>query len=530
MLRLLHGEDFSCVHLLNDIDVSTSGGAMKGSAKYAQWLVAQVPTLRDRVVCHDAAKSLCNDYGQVYEFTWNTLEEIRKELPRARWGLLLSPGYAAAQVAMLIASQTLFDLGSVEVFNTSVARGVERVDLSYHLSVDLVPGGIRRWYAALRDMPIAGSFDEIVGTSRALQAAKMRASRVAAFDIPVLIRGETGTGKELFARAIHQASRRRDRPLVPLHCAALSQTLVESELFGHVKGAFTDAVQDRKGKLADAHGGTLFLDEVGDLPPTTQVKLLRFLESGEYSPVGSNEIRRADVRIIAATHRDLEKGVAEGWFREDLLYRLDAVTVRLPPLRGRGKDVRELACKFLDDFNAKQKERGGNWSAMHFAPGALAVLQRYPWLGNVRQLQRVVQRLAILCPGPEISEEDVAAELVVEPQPAAGRPLAELEAEEFAAYWVAAVEELLARFRQSGSLPAQWECASGASLTEEVILPLLVGCSLELTGQNWNRAGKLFQKSGIERKNKKDRQRYEKYRRLMEAVDSSRVRRIRLGE
>lgn len=528
VLRLLRKERFTWVYLLNDIDVGLAGAQRSGSARYREWLIRQVSELAERVICHDAPESLRNDYGRAYEFTRQKVEAIRSAHAgsNARFALLLSPAYPAAQVAMLIASQTLFEPPSVEVFNTSPERGVERVDLSYRLSIDVVPAVLRRWARAVHEATVSPCFESIVGTSEAITAAKKRASRVATCDVAVLIRGETGTGKELFAKAIHEASPRKEKPFVALHCAALSSTLIESELFGHVKGAFTDARADRKGRLEEAHGGTLFLDEVGDLPLETQVKLLRFIESGEFSPVGSNQVKRVDVRLIAATNRNLEKGVAEGRFREDFLYRLDTVTLWLPPLRYRGKDTQELAGKFLEEFNKWQGKRDSGWQPKVFSKEALTLLSRYPWPGNVRQLQRVVQRLAIFSVGPEIREEDVAAELE-EAEGAVARPLAELAPAEFGAYVVAALEELVARFRVPGALP--WEFDQEASLVDKVILPLLVGRSLKLTEGKWSPAGRLFQKSGLERNNKTDRDRADAHKKLMEAIDENLVARIRSG-
>ncbi len=418
VLRLLQKEQFTEVHLLNDMDVGLGGGGTTASARYAEWLVRQRPELKDRVHCHDAPANLQNDYARAYEFTRRQVEEVcRKHRgPGVRFGFLLSAGYPAAQAAMLIASQTLFEPSSVEIFNTSPERGVERVNLSYHLSIDVVPALLDRWSRTASQTVIPPCFDTIIGASRAITAAKRRASRVAQFgSVPVLIRGETGTGKELFARAIHEASPRNKWPFVVVHCAALSAGLIESELFGHVKGAVTDAWQDREGKLAEAHCGTLFLDEVGDVPVATQVKLLRFLESGEFSPVGSNEVKRVDVRIISATNRDLERGIREGWFREDFFWRLGIVTVELPPLRYRGKDVQELACKFLEDFNNEERRPGSAALVRTFSKEALALLSCYPWPGNVRQLKHAVLRLAVFSRGPEITERTVCQGISLPP-------------------------------------------------------------------------------------------------------------------
>ena len=219
-------------------------------------------------------------------------------------------------------------------------------------------------------------------------------SRVAATNTNVLITGETGTGKELVARAIHDASPRRERLLVKVNCAAISAGLVESELFGHEKGAFTGAVQRRKGRFELAHGGTLFLDEVGELPPETQVKLLRVLQEREFERVGGSETVRVDVRLIAATNRNLREMVARGRFREDLYYRLAVFPVALPPLRERVADIPLLVRSFLLRF-ARQAGR----PIQDVTPEAMDELVSYRWPGNVRELQNVIERAVILARG-----------------------------------------------------------------------------------------------------------------------------------
>ena len=233
-------------------------------------------------------------------------------------------------------------------------------------------------------------FDEIVGSSDALRRTLADVDRVAARDTPVLITGETGTGKELIARAIHAKSPRASGPLVKLNCAAIAGNLQESELFGHTRGAFTGALQAREGRFALADGGTLFLDEVGEMPGDLQAKLLRVLQEGEFEPVGSTTTRRVDVRLVAATNRDLEQMVGEGEFRRDLLYRLNVFPVPLPPLRDRGADVVLLA----EAFARKLAERAGR-AVAPLGDDAKARLRRYDWPGNVRELENVIERAHI---------------------------------------------------------------------------------------------------------------------------------------
>src|SRR5690349_846547 len=239
------------------------------------------------------------------------------------------------------------------------------------------------------------NFEEIVGNSTALLDLLRRVDQVAPTDSSVLIYGETGTGKELIARAIHNRSMRKSRPLVKVNCSAISAGLVESELFGHVKGAFTGAFERRIGRFELADGGTIFLDEVGELPLETQVKLLRVLQEREFEPVGSNRSVRVDVRIIAATNRSLEESINAGTFRSDLYYRLNVFPLEVPPLRERSADIPQLAMFFLSRYSRNLGKRMDGVSA-----AATERFSTYSWPGNVRELQNVIERAVILSPGP----------------------------------------------------------------------------------------------------------------------------------
>ena len=241
------------------------------------------------------------------------------------------------------------------------------------------------------------NFEEIVGQSTALQKVLKDVDRVAATDASVLIIGETGTGKELVARAIHARSSRKDRPLIKVNCAALAPGLVESELFGHEKGAFTGANERRIGRFELAHAGTLFLDEVGEIPPEMQVKLLRVLQEREFERAGGSTTIRVDVRVIAATNRDLAAAIADGKFRQDLFYRLNVYPVRMPPLREREGDLR-LLVSYLVDRYAKQIGR----RITHVSAVTLERLASYDWPGNIRELENVIERAVILSAGPEL--------------------------------------------------------------------------------------------------------------------------------
>ena len=247
-------------------------------------------------------------------------------------------------------------------------------------------------------------FENIIGTSPAMQEVFETIRQAAPTRATVLIQGESGTGKELVARALHQCSPRRDGPFIPVHCAALAPTLLESELFGHEKGAFTGATERRRGRFELADGGTLFLDEIGEIDPALQVKILRVLEERKFERVGGTETIHVDVRLVAATNRDLRARVAEGTFREDLFYRLHVVNLTLPPLRERTGDVVLLAQHYLKTLAA---ENGKKPPAI--SPEAMDVLQAYAWPGNVRELRNVIERLVVLGTGGRLTVADLPA-------------------------------------------------------------------------------------------------------------------------
>jgi len=254
---------------------------------------------------------------------------------------------------------------------------------------------------APRGVSLRGVFNHIVGASAPMRRVYELIARAASADVTVLLRGETGTGKGLFARAVHANSRRAAAPFVTLDCTTLPESLAESELFGHERGAFTGADRRAIGRVEQASRGTLFLDEIGELPAATQAKLLRVLQDRTFERVGGRVSLHADLRIIAATHRDLDDLVARGLFREDLLYRLRVVEIELPSLRARGTDeIDGLADHFLDRFSRRHGRAG-----IHLGPGARTALRAHAWPGNVRELEHAVERAVVLCPGERLEAE-----------------------------------------------------------------------------------------------------------------------------
>ena len=267
-----------------------------------------------------------------------------------------------------------------------------------------------------RAMSRAVDRGEIVGRSDVMQEVFRLVEQVAPARSTVLVTGESGTGKELIAKAIHEASPRVGKPFVTVNSSNIPSELLESELFGHTRGAFTGAVAVKKGLFEVADGGSIFLDEIGDIPPETQVRLLRVIQEREFTPLGDTTPRRVDVRIIAATNIDLKEAVKQGTFREDLYYRLAVVPIELPPLRDRREDILALAQHFIGKYN----EENGRQVSPHLAPDVLALMEAYSWPGNVRELENAIERAVVIAPGSEITRECLRPE-ISDPQSVAAR-------------------------------------------------------------------------------------------------------------
>lgn len=360
------------------------------------------------------------DYGEIFQAADKTVNTILAGRPaeRIELSILLSPGTPAMAAVWVLLGKSKYP---ARFYQTWENRAWETI-IPFDLVVDFVPSLLHdsdllfHRLASQAPQEVEG-FERIVGNSSAIRIAVGRARKAALRDVSVLLLGESGTGKEMFARAIHASSRRKAGPFVAVNCAAIPRELVESELFGHVRGAFTGADRPHDGAFKRADGGVLFLDEIGELALEIQAKLLRVLqppENGgpctrEFQPVGATRLERADVRVIAATNRDLLAAVNAGAFREDLYFRLAAITVRLPSLRDRRTDLPLLAEALLQQINRDFAAQEPGYENKKLSDSAIAFVKRYDWPGNVRQLHNVLLQAAVMSEAPVLSRADLEA-------------------------------------------------------------------------------------------------------------------------
>jgi len=375
----------------------------------------------DEANAREALDELLTEEGYRTETAANGVEALERiqtfdpevvltdlKMPRMDGLELLERGRAALPNGAFVV-MTAF--GSIDTAVEAIRRGAENY-LTKPLDLDALTALLGRAMekaklsaeaARLRErLDERFSFDEIIGDHPSMQRLLKTMVQVARSRATILVHGETGTGKELIAAAVHQNSKRRSGPFVRLNCAALAESLLESELFGHERGSFTGATGRRDGRFSQADGGTLFLDEVSEIPPLIQVKLLRFLQEREFERVGGNETLRVDVRVVAATNRDLRELIDDGRFREDLYYRLNVIRLEVPPLRRRSSDVPLLAAYFLRR-HAQENEQ----EIDGFTTDAMRALMAYPWPGNVRELENAIERAVVLC-----TERVIGAELL----------------------------------------------------------------------------------------------------------------------
>jgi len=386
--------------------------------EYVTWLQKKTPS---EITLQHIVLSGPTNFGEIYQAASTTiLRKIKEHGLDANLVFHLSPGTPAMAAVWILLAKTRFP---AELIESSKEHGVHTASVPFDISADFIPDLFRKPDQTLERLAAglpssAPEFDDIIHRSEVMQRVILKARLIAPRSIPVLIEGESGTGKELFARAVHDASPRMGKPFVSINCGAIPTELVESELFGHERGAFTGATAARAGHFETAHQGTIFLDEIGDLPKEMQVKLLRTLQDGEVKRLGATQARQVDVRIIAATNRNLIDEVGEGAFREDLFYRLAVGVIKLPPLRERVGDVSLLIDQFLEQINKEGVNEPG-YKHKKLSASAKNLLLQHPWPGNVRELQNTLTRAAIWSVNETLDEEDIREALL--PVPATGK-------------------------------------------------------------------------------------------------------------
>ncbi|MDF4657328.1 sigma 54-interacting transcriptional regulator [Vibrio parahaemolyticus] len=328
--------------------------------------------------------------------------------------ILLSPGTPAMQAVWILLGKTRY---ACDFYQSSIQQGVQKIEIPFELSAEYIPAAKTLASDKIGQLtqattPIDAAFDNIITRNPRMLKLKAQAQVIAEHDVPVLIYGETGTGKELFARAIHNASNRAKQPFIALNCGAIPSELVDSVLFGHKKGAFTGATADKPGVFEQANGGSLFLDEFGELEANVQVRLLRVLQEGSFTPVGGTKEHKVDVRLITATHRNLMEAVSNGTFREDLFYRIAVGVLHLPPLREREGDLLLLADSLLEALSSQES----SLERKIISPDAKNLILKHSWKGNVRELQSTLLRALLWCEDKTITSDDIRQALFQMPE------------------------------------------------------------------------------------------------------------------
>ncbi|MDH5511245.1 MAG: sigma 54-interacting transcriptional regulator [Nitrospinota bacterium] len=390
---------FDEIHLLNNYSPASSVG-------YSKWLSGQTAA---RIHRYDISLSRPTDYGQIYKAATSVVSGIQRDREEPA-GLVyhLSPGTPAMAAVWIIISKTKYP---AELIESSAWSGVNVVSMPFDISAEFIPDLFWRPDSELERHsgerpPERPAFSDIIHRSVVMHEVVEKAATVAFRNLPVLLEGESGVGKELLARAIHNSGPRRDAPFVAVNCGAISPELMEAELFGHEKGAFTGAIASRAGYFESANGGTLFLDEAGELPKSAQVKLLRVIQESEVTRVGSSKSIKIDVRIISATNQSLIRKVTDNEFREDLFYRLAVAIISIPPLREREGDLKLLIKSLLEQVN-RESAAEPNFTPRRFSPGAINALMRHHWPGNVRELLNTIRRAVVWSRSEVIGREEI---------------------------------------------------------------------------------------------------------------------------
>lgn len=398
--------EFDELHLLCD-------QSKENTAVYVSWLNT-VNSIKTKA--HIVSLSTPIHFGEIYQALDDCLSKLFQEKSSLKLAIHLSPGTPAMAAVSILLGTTKFQAKFIQ---STQGKGAVFADIPFDIAAEFIPAhrveqDKQLMQIAAGEAPINADFADIITRNPAMKKIIDKAQAIAQRDVPALILGESGTGKELFAKAIHNASARRNKPLIVVNCGALPKDLIDSELFGHAKGAFSGAVTNKKGFFEAAHEGTIFLDEFGELPEAAQVRLLRVLQSGEFNRVGEAQTIKVDVRVIAATNRDLGEEVANGHFRMDLYYRIAIGVITLPPLREREGDVLFLADHLLNDINHKAASQV-NYKNKIISVKAKKIILSYAWPGNVRELHGALLRASIWSNAKEISEEDMREALLKPP-------------------------------------------------------------------------------------------------------------------
>jgi len=397
-------KEFDEICLLSDLDP-------KETAFYIDWL----GTIGDvKIVTYAEKLSGPTQFGEIYEAGSRVAADIQNRHGKeAILTFHLSPGTPAMAAVWIILAKTRFP---AELIESSLQGGVKTASVPFDISAEFIPDLLRRHDDRLERLaeglqPEAPEFVHLVHRSIGMKRVILKARHVAFRSVPVLIEGETGTGKELLARAIHQASPRSDKPFISVNCGAIPAELMESEMFGYEKGAFTGAERQKIGYFEAADGGTLFLDEIGELPSSAQVKLLRAIQENEITRIGSTKSKSFDTRVIAATHRDLLREIAKNRFREDLFYRIAVAVLKLPPLRDRVGDIGLIINFLIRRINVENEMQPG-YVHKKISSGAKNLMLQYDWPGNVRELQNTLLRAALWSSGETIGIDDIREAMI----------------------------------------------------------------------------------------------------------------------
>lgn len=396
--------DFSHVYLLNNYPENKT-------TPYIGWLKQRTPSV---ISIHNVILTSPTNFGEIYSAAVILIKEIlERHSPTPPLTFHLSPGTPAMAAVWILLAKSRYP---AELIESSREKGVQSVFIPFDISADFIPSLLQKSDERLERLsaglpPEAPGFDQIIHRSPIMKRVLAKAQRIALRSVPVLIEGESGTGKELLARAIHRASPRYGKPFIAVNCGAIPTELIESEFFGHKKGSFTGATQDRKGYFEAANDGTLFLDEIGELPPLAQVKILRVLQEKEVVKVGDTRPVQVDVRIIAATNRNLIQEISSGAFRTDLYYRLAVAVLILPPLREREGDVSLLIDHMLGQINTESSSEPG-FIHKHLSANARNLMLSYHWPGNARELFNTLHRAVVWSPEEIITLEDMQEILI----------------------------------------------------------------------------------------------------------------------